>query len=69
MKLLLRFEFYSEEELAILLQQRTHGLTWIVEEVVFSLIAQRSRGTPRLALRLFNRLAASVERKVKEPSA
>jgi Holliday junction DNA helicase RuvB len=52
MKLLLRFQFYSEEELAILLRQRSRALNWIVEEVVYPMIAGRSRGTPRLALRL-----------------
>jgi Holliday junction DNA helicase RuvB len=51
-KLLLRFDFYTTEELTILLRQRSQALRWQVEEVVFLLIAQRSRGTPRLALRL-----------------
>lgn len=52
MKLLLRFQFYTEEELAVLLRQRSRGLNWAVDDGVFPLIAQRSRGTPRLALRL-----------------
>jgi Holliday junction DNA helicase RuvB len=52
MKLLLRFEFYSVEELTTMLRQRSLGLHWKVDEEVFPLIAQRSRGTPRLALRL-----------------
>ena len=41
---------YSEEELTILLRQRTRALNWVVEEAVYPLIAERSRGTPRLAL-------------------
>jgi len=52
MKLLLRFQFYSEEELTTLSQQRSRALNWSVEESVYPLIAQRARGTPRLALRL-----------------
>lgn len=52
MKLVLRFQFYANEELAILLRQRSRALNWSVDEAVFPLIAQRARGTPRLALRL-----------------
>jgi len=52
MKLTLRFEFYSEEELTKMLVQRSRALNWDVEEIIFPLIAQRSRGTPRWALRL-----------------
>lgn len=52
MKLLLRFDFYSPDDLTTLVKQRSHALGWQVEESVFPLIAARSRGTPRLALRL-----------------
>jgi Holliday junction DNA helicase RuvB len=52
MKLLLRFQFYSVDELTILVRQRSQGLRWSVDEEVFHQIAQRSRGTPRLGLRL-----------------
>lgn len=52
MKLVLRFQFYTEDQLVTLVRQRSRALGWPVEEIVFSLIAQRSRGTPRLALRL-----------------
>ena len=52
MRVVLRFEFYSEDELATLLKHRAKCLRWDVEEAVMPLIAQRSRGTPRLALRL-----------------
>ena len=52
MKLTLRFEFYDENELAVVAMQRAKGLQWDVEETVFPQIAQRARGTPRLALRL-----------------
>jgi Holliday junction DNA helicase RuvB len=52
MKLTLRFEFYSDEELSTLTRHRCHALGWEVDVGLFPLIAQRSRGTPRIALRL-----------------
>ena len=51
-KLVLRFDFYTEEELIVLLSQRSHALGWEVQEDLFPFVAERSRGTPRLALRL-----------------
>jgi len=50
MRLVLRFEFYSPEELTVILRHRAKCLRWEVEDLVPDLIAQRSRGTPRLAL-------------------
>jgi Holliday junction DNA helicase RuvB len=52
MRLLLRFEFYSVDELTTVLTHRTKCLRWDVDESVLPLIALRARGTPRLALRL-----------------
>ncbi len=52
MRLTLRFEFYTTDDLVALLRQRTLSLHWEVEYKVFTDIAERSRGTPRLALRL-----------------
>jgi len=52
MKLVLRFQFYTEEELTVLLQQRIKALVWNVEAEVIPMLATRARGTPRLALRL-----------------
>ena len=52
MKLTLRFEFYSHDELSILTRHRAKALGWEIDDGLFSLIAQRSRGTPRIALRL-----------------
>jgi holliday junction DNA helicase RuvB len=52
MKLLLRYEFYSVEELVGVLKHRIKAWQWIAEESVLPTIAERSRGTPRLALRL-----------------
>ena len=52
MKLVLRFEFYGVGELVELLRQRIQALRWAVDDKVLAPIARRSRGTPRLALRL-----------------
>ena len=52
MRLVLRFQFYSEEELTELVRLRTVGLRWLIDDEVLPEIAKRSRGIPRLALRL-----------------
>jgi holliday junction DNA helicase RuvB len=52
MRLLLRFDFYADEEIEELVRQRVRALSWEVDPEVLPLIARRSRGTPRLALRL-----------------
>lgn len=50
--LVLRFQFFSETELVEVLRNRSRALRWPVEDAAFPEIARRSRGTPRLALRL-----------------
>jgi Holliday junction DNA helicase RuvB len=52
MKLTLRFQFYNDEELSTLTRHRAKALGWDIDDGLFPLIAQRSRGTPRIALRL-----------------
>jgi Holliday junction DNA helicase RuvB len=52
MRLVLRFQFYGVDDLATLVVQRASALGWPVQLDVLPLIAERSRGTPRLALRL-----------------
>ena len=52
MRLVLRFDYYSTKNLGTLLAQRAQALGWSIEEDLLPLIALRSRGTPRLALRL-----------------
>lgn len=51
-KIVLRLTHYTSEEIAQLLKQRALRLGWRVDDLVFAQIAQRSRGTPRLAIRL-----------------
>jgi Holliday junction DNA helicase RuvB len=52
MKMVLRFEFYSVEELTTIVRHRAKALHWATDEQLPPMIAQRARGTPRLALRL-----------------
>jgi Holliday junction DNA helicase RuvB len=52
MRLILRFQLYDESDLAEITRQRCRALNWPIDENVLPLIAQRSRGVPRLALRL-----------------
>lgn len=46
------FEKYGATELSQLLHQRCHLLGWRVDGQVIAKVAERGRGTPRLALRL-----------------
>jgi len=52
MRLVLRFDFYPETDLTKQLHHRIAALGWQVDAELLPLIAQRSKGTPRLALRL-----------------
>jgi holliday junction DNA helicase RuvB len=52
MRLVLRFEFYSDDELTIILRHRAKCLRWEIQEELLPLVAKRGRGTPRIALRL-----------------
>jgi Holliday junction DNA helicase RuvB len=52
MKLVLRYEFYSDEELGQIIRHRGRALGWDIEDGLVPQIVQRSKGTPRLALRL-----------------
>lgn len=54
MKMTLYLPFYSEDELAEILARRCRALKWPAEEGVLPMIAQRSKGVPRQALRLLS---------------
>jgi len=63
MRLVLRLDFLSNHELVQVAGQRSRALGWDVEAEVLIEIGQRSRGTPRLALRLLqscHRVARSL---------
>jgi Holliday junction DNA helicase RuvB len=51
-RLNLRLSFLNDDEIAQMLRVRTQGLGWSVEDAVFPMVATRSRGTPREALKL-----------------
>ena len=52
MRLTLRFQFYPPEDLDKIARMRAAALGWEVEPAVFQQSAIRSRGVPRLVLRL-----------------
>lgn len=55
-KLQLHYDYYSSQDLEIIVKQRCESLEWKIETAIerefLSDISRRSRGTPRLALRL-----------------
>jgi Holliday junction DNA helicase RuvB len=51
-KLVLRFDFYSAEELAEIVAIRSRLLGWEIDPAILPMIAKRAKGTPRLAIRL-----------------
>lgn len=51
-KLVFDFEPYHPSELQTLLEDRCKQLDWIVDDNILREIAQRGKGTPRIALRL-----------------
>ena len=51
-KLLCRFEFYTTNEIANLLTTRIEALGWTCGDGVVAAVAQRSRGVPRVGLRV-----------------
>ena len=52
MRLILRYDFYTVEDLGLLLERRAHGLEWGIDATSLPLIARAARGTPRIAFRL-----------------
>ncbi len=52
MRLTLRFQFYDPTDLEKIARMRAASLGWEVEPIVFQMASVRSRGTPRLVLRL-----------------
>jgi Holliday junction DNA helicase RuvB len=54
MKLLLRFNFYSTDELTQILLHRSKALGWEIYENLLPEIAKKARGVPRQALRILS---------------
>lgn len=53
-RLLLRFDYYSIVDLALLIGRRARSANIALSDSVAELIARRSKGTPRLAIRLLD---------------
>lgn len=51
-KILLRLQHYSEDEVSLLINQRAKRLSWDIDAASVTQLAARSRGVPRLAVRL-----------------
>ena len=51
-RMVLHLDYYSEEQLGKVVQQRCRALSWDFEVELLAEIAMRAKGTPRLALRL-----------------
>ena len=51
-RILIRTSHYSEEEMTLLIRQRAKRLGWTIDDNSVSELAKRSRGVPRLAVRL-----------------
>ena len=67
MRLNLKFEPYPDDDIVQILLKRSLGLGWDVENTVLDKIARRSRGVPRLGLRLLqssHRVSRSQGQKV-----
>jgi Holliday junction DNA helicase RuvB len=51
-RIVLHLDYYNHEELAEIVRQRCRALAWDFEPELLGEIAQRGKGTPRIALRL-----------------
>lgn len=51
-RLILRFDYYSTDEMVKVIDQRAKMLRWDIQPEVLPLLAERGRGVPRVGLRL-----------------
>lgn len=51
-KILIRLSHYTHEEMALLIRQRAKRLGWAIDDSSVGELAKRSRGVPRLAVRM-----------------
>ncbi|MEX1052772.1 MAG: Holliday junction branch migration DNA helicase RuvB [Patescibacteria group bacterium] len=59
--LLLRLDYYSEEELKDIIKRSAKLLKFNISKEAADSIAKRSRGTPRIAIRILNRVRDLIE--------
>ena len=70
-KILLRLTHYSDDEMSLLVSQRAKRLGWEIDSRCVAGLASRSRGVPRLAVRLLDsakRTASSKGEDTSRPS-
>jgi holliday junction DNA helicase RuvB len=62
-KILIRLTHYNQEEMSLLIRQRAKRLGWTIDDNSVGELAKRSRGVPRLAVRLLDaaKRAASAD--------
>jgi holliday junction DNA helicase RuvB len=60
-RLILRFDFYSVAEMTLLITRRARSMEIALDDHVAELIAQRSKGTPRIAIRLFDACVRTMQ--------
>jgi len=65
-KILIRLNHYSEEEMVLLIRQRAKRLGWAIDDASVGELAKRSRGVPRLGVRLLD--APNVARQPIHPT-
>ena len=53
-KILIRLTHYSEDEMRLLIRQRAKRLGWAIDDNSVDALAKRSRGVPRLGVRLLD---------------
>jgi Holliday junction DNA helicase RuvB len=53
-RLILRFDHYSVEDMTLLIARRARSIGVVLGEGVADMIAQRSKGTPRIGIRLLD---------------
>jgi len=60
-RLILRFDFYSVAEMTLLITRRARAADIALDDGVAELIAQRAKGTPRIALRLLDSCVRTMQ--------
>lgn len=60
-RLILRFEHYSVEDMSLLVSRRARSIGVVLDDGVAEMIAERSKGTPRLGIRLLESCVRTMQ--------
>lgn len=60
-RLILRFDYYSTEEMTLLVSRRAKAMNWELADGVAEVIASRSKGTPRIGIRLLENCVRTAQ--------